>query len=101
MATVTPASLQSDQWLISRTGTLIEAGVGDELFALDVEGGHCFGFNATAAQIWRLLEQPMTLAALCDALAAEYAIDRATCEAEVSALLRSLADEKLVTLSPQ
>lgn len=86
--------------LISRTAALLEAGVGDEIFALDVDGGHCFGFNDTATEIWRTLETPTTFADLCDALLQSRDVDRATCVAETSALLARLAEEKLVELTP-
>jgi hypothetical protein len=89
-----------EQMLIARTGTLIEAGVDDELFVLDVDGGHCFGFNTTATEIWQLLETPKTLGALCDALIQTRDVDRATCLIETSALINMLADDELVALTP-
>jgi Coenzyme PQQ synthesis protein D (PqqD) len=87
--------------LITRTGNLVEAGVGEELFALDIDGGNCFGFNATAAEIWRALETPLTLGQLCDALMKTRDIDRATCLADTSALIETLAEEKLLALARQ
>jgi hypothetical protein len=87
--------------LITRTGALVEAGVDDELFALDVDGGHCFGFNTTATEIWRALETPKTLGELCDALMQTREIDRATCLSDTAALIETLAEEKLVALTPQ
>ena len=36
-----------------RAAQLLEADLGDELMALDVEGGTCFGFNAVATGVWR------------------------------------------------
>jgi hypothetical protein len=85
--------------LISRTGALVEAGVDDELFALDVDGGHCFSFNATAAEIWRLLETPMTFEALCAALMETREVDRSTCLADTQTLIEQLTDENLVKLT--
>lgn len=87
--------------LISRAATLIEAGIGEDMFALDVDGGHCLSFNATAAHVWQALETPQTMDALCASLIQSYAIDTATCRAEVTALIDSLAAERLVTLTPQ
>jgi Coenzyme PQQ synthesis protein D (PqqD) len=87
--------------LITRTADLLESGVDDELFALDIDGGDCFGFNATAAEIWRRLATPMTLDALCDALMATRDVDRATCLADTAALIDRLVEDRLVALSPQ
>jgi hypothetical protein len=90
-----------EQQLITRTGNLVEAGVDDELFVLDVDGGHCFGFNTTATEIWQALESPMTLGAVCDMLIQTRDVDRATCLTETAALINRLADEELVILTPQ
>lgn len=87
--------------LIARTGNLVEAGVDKELFALDVDGGNCFGFNSTATEIWRALETPMTLGALCDTLMQTRDVDHATCFADTEALIARLAEENLVALTPQ
>lgn len=86
--------------LITRTGTLVEAALDNELFALDIECGQCFGFNATAAEIWQLLETPMTLAALCAQLATTHEIDDETCRDDTAALIHALAADKLVALTP-
>jgi hypothetical protein len=87
--------------LITRTGIFVEAGADEELFALDIDGGHCFGFNATATEIWRALETPMTLDALCDVLMQKRDVDRETCITDTAALIETLVAEKLVELSSQ
>jgi hypothetical protein len=89
------------QTIITRTSALLESGMEDELFALDVDGGNCYGFNATATEIWRLLETPMTLDALCNALRQTHDIDHATCLTDTSALVEKLAEDNLVVLTLQ
>jgi Coenzyme PQQ synthesis protein D (PqqD) len=85
--------------LIERTGGMIEAEVAGELVGLDIEGGSCFGFNATATRLWQLLDAPRTLGSLCAALMDEHEVDRATCLSETAEVLRVLASERLVTLT--
>jgi Coenzyme PQQ synthesis protein D (PqqD) len=87
--------------LITRSSNLLEARVDTELFALDVDGGHCFSFNATATEIWSALETPMTLDALCDALMQAHDVDRETCVADTLVLIEKLRDENLIKLTPQ
>lgn len=86
--------------LITRREGLIEAEVDGDLVGLNVATGTCFGFNLTAKRVWRLLEQPMRMSALCAALSAEFEVDDAECEEQVSALLEELRREGLVALSP-
>ena len=89
----------SDSPLISRKSELLEAEVDGELVALHVDNGTCYGFNGTATRIWALIEQPRTLAELCDALTAEFEVDRGDCEREVTILLRELEEDGLVDIS--
>ena len=89
----------STNLIVSRSGELIEAEVDGELVALHAERGKCFGFNRSATRIWRLAEQPISLSALCDKLMAEFAVDRARCEQEVTETVRELEREGLLTVT--
>lgn len=80
----------------ARAITLMEAELGDELVALDPDGGHCFGFNPVAAAVWKLLEQPRTADELQGELMAEYAVGEAQCRDELLALLDDLKTRGLL-----
>lgn len=82
--------------IIERATDLIQTEIDDELVALDIEQGNCFGFNATAARVWQLVEQPQTLDAIIDALTSEFDVERAECRSTVVALIEDLAARKLV-----
>lgn len=79
-----------------RNRELLEAEVGDELVALDVSDGLCFGFNEVAASVWRLLAQPISIHRLVDRLADEYEVSRAQCDEEVRNLLFLFEERRLV-----
>jgi hypothetical protein len=80
----------------ARAKELLEAELGEDLVALDVESGDCFGFNSVAADIWRLLTQPQEFEALRDALTGQYDVDASECEAELRACLANLESQGLV-----
>ena len=82
--------------LYERATQLLEADLGDELMALDAEGGNCFGFNSVAAGIWRQLVSPKSFAELHAALLAEYDVDSEQCRAELGELLDDLMEKGLV-----
>lgn len=90
--------LSADKLLITRGTGLIEAEVDGEMVALHVDNGTCYSFNRTAYHVWRLVEQPSTLAEVCAALSTAFDVDPAICENEVRALLDDLAQDGLVTL---
>ena len=83
---------------IVRTGRLLESEVDGEVVALDIENGQCYGLNGAGTRIWQLLQAETTPAQVCDALMAEYDVDRATCEADVAGILRTFQDEGLIEL---
>lgn len=88
-----------DNPFVSRNRTLMEQAVDDEMFALELEQGNFYGFNVSAARIWALIEEPCTLDALCDALAAEFDVAPATCRSDTLALLHELQADGLVVLT--
>lgn len=79
-----------------RAVTLMEADIGDELVALEPEGGNCFGFNGVATSVWRRLEEPKSLAQLRDELLREYDVDAEQCTRELGELLDDLVAKGLV-----
>lgn len=75
---------------------LVEANVDDEILALSVEQGVCFGMNEVASHIWNLLAKPIRISDLCTTLLAQYKIDPDTCERQVVGLLEQLRAEGLI-----
>jgi hypothetical protein len=67
-----------------------------ETIMMSVRNGRYYGLNGTGTRIWCLLEQPRTLASLCEVLQADYDVERETCEREVLLLLEALVHEGLV-----
>ena len=58
--------------MVVSTDQQISCDVGDEAVLLSIRDGEYYGLNPVAASVWRLLRQPATLAAVRDALLAEY-----------------------------
>lgn len=79
-----------------RTTKVLEADLGDELVALDVEGGACFGFNPVATNVWRLLDSPKSFDELRATLLSQYEVSSEQCSEELNDLLGSLIDHGLI-----
>jgi hypothetical protein len=79
-----------------RRPTLVTANLGEELAILDLASDSYLGFNATAAQIWRLLHEPRSLDQICDAMLLEFQVDVGQCRGEISMLLESLLAADLI-----
>lgn len=87
--------------MITRRAGLMEAAIGPDLVALDVDGGHCFGFNRTATAAWQLLERPMRFDDLTAAMVIRHEVDPATCAHDLAELVAGMQVDGLVTLVPQ
>lgn len=81
-----------------RATQLLEADLGDELVALDTQGGNCFGFNSVARDVWRHLAVPKSFDDINEALLAEYDVDSLQCQAELRKLLDELVEKGLVRM---
>ncbi|HKO15611.1 MAG TPA: PqqD family peptide modification chaperone [Gemmatimonadaceae bacterium] len=68
----------------------ISCDVADEAVLLSMQSGEYYGLNAVGASIWRLIQQPRAVPALCDALQSEYDIDPSSCASEVLGFLTEM-----------
>lgn len=85
------------QTIFRRQPDRISANLGAELAVLDLPGGSYLGFNATAAHVWRLLQDPLTFDQICDAMIAEFEVEPALCGTEIRSLLNELLTAGLIT----
>ena len=79
-----------------KSAELLESDVDDEIVALDVNKGQCYGLNLVGSRVWRLLETPTSLQDICSTLQEEYEVESEVCRGEVERLLADLQSEGLV-----
>ena len=70
--------------------------VGGEAVVLALREGVYYGLNPVGARVWQLVQQPRTLTELCDAVVADFDVDRPTCERDVARLVAQLRERGLV-----
>jgi hypothetical protein len=63
-----------------------------------LESYEYFGLDDIATQIWELIDQPMSVAELCNQLLSEYDIERPTGEQDVLVCLNGLLKDGLVSI---
>jgi hypothetical protein len=91
----------SPETVFRKTAELLESDVGEEIVALDVNQGQCYGLNAVGSRVWRLLDTPMSIQDICGTLRDEYEVEPEVCHEEVSRLLADLQSEGLVEVQAQ
>jgi hypothetical protein len=73
---------------------------GEEVI-LSVKDGVYYGLDPVGARIWALLQARHTLDEIADAVAGEYAVDRARALADLLALAAQLLDAGLIEVVPE
>lgn len=88
----------SDQATVVAAGDVLASEFGDELIILNLRDGVYYGLEDVGARIWQLLQRPISVAALRDALVTEFEVDPTRCEQDVLTLLADLAGKGLVEI---
>jgi Coenzyme PQQ synthesis protein D (PqqD) len=88
--------LTASDTVVARRNDLVEAEINDEILALSIEHGVCYGMNSVASHIWKLLAKPTRICDLCTTLLAAYRVDPGACERQVLDLLEELRTEGLL-----
>lgn len=68
----------------------------DQLAVMDLKSGTYIAFNRTAAAVWKLLDEPRTLAAICAELAPVFRVAPEQCRSDVAELLDQLCAMQVV-----
>ena len=88
-------TLQLNQTIV-REPDVYATTIDGDVVVFNVEKGQYYGMQEVGVRIWELIEQPTTIAMLCDTLMDEFSVDRATCEAHVMTFVRDLRDAQLI-----
>jgi hypothetical protein len=85
---------------ITRGNGWFTAWNGQQLMMMSADSSAYLSLSGSGGRIWELLEQPQTLASLCQALAAEYLVDPADIRGQVQAFLERLRFQHAIELLP-
>jgi len=82
--------------IVSATREQVSCALGDEAAILNLKNTVYYGLNPVGARVWNLLQQPMTIGQLRDALVDEYDVDVVRCESDLLELLEKMRGEGLI-----
>ena len=72
--------------------------LGSEQVMLNLRDGTYYGLDEVGAAIWNLLQRPIKVAEICDAIVEGYEVEAERCRRDVVRLLRELMEHGLVEL---
>ena len=90
----------SGSTVVVRSPEPLQAEVGEETVIFAAEQGSYHAFGSSGSRVWELLEEPITVSALCGTLRSEYDVDEQRCLREVSSFLEELRQAELIEVRP-
>jgi hypothetical protein len=77
----------------------VSSQLGDSTVILHLDDSVYYGLDPVGTRIWHLLQEPRLVAEIRDRIVEEYDVDAERCERDLLALLRDLADRRLIAVS--
>ena len=92
------ASAINPNSVVTRSADIVAGVVAGDLMMMSIESGKYYQLNISAGRIWDMLEQPRTVAELCEMLSRCFKVTSEDCQKEVMSFLDELASRKIVTI---
>jgi len=82
--------------IITHGNNHVAANLEDKVMMMSVQQGNYYGLDTIGSRIWKLIEQPHSITAVCDTLLEEFEVDREICERDLLMFVQQLAKENLI-----
>ncbi|MDP3566401.1 MAG: PqqD family protein [Methanobacteriales archaeon HGW-Methanobacteriales-1] len=89
----------SDLSVISVTKEAVHCDLEDEVVILGLKDGVYYGLNPVGAFIWNLIQKPITVKEIKEAILNEYDVEEEVCENDLIELLGNLQEKNLIEIS--
>lgn len=81
---------------IKRSSRPLSSQVADELVMFDTESGKYYGLNNIATEVWKRLEDPVSVEKLCRSLTDEFDVTLQQCREDMLEFLPELVERDLI-----
>lgn len=85
--------------IVARSAEVIFTEVNGDVTMMSVQNGKYYSLPSVGAHIWRILDEPASVAEICDRLMTQYRVDGDRCKLEVLTFVRQLADQGIVCVT--
>lgn len=98
MSTLNSGTLISRDSVVVVSQDQVSSDLAGESVILNLKNGTYYGLNELGSVIWEFIQEPKTVAAICESILQEYEVDLETCESSIQALLSDLVNAQLVEI---
>lgn len=95
---MTTESTIPDSATVTVASDVLGSELGSEVVMLSLRDGMYYGLDDVGAEIWRLIQGPMTIGRIVASLVDTYDVDARRCRADVIRLVAALRDRGLVDI---
>jgi hypothetical protein len=88
-------SSMSDTTVVVAARDVMTADFAPDVVLLNLQDGVYYGVDDVGARVWTLLQTPMSLRAILDAITAEFDVEPARCHRDVRAFVEQLINRGL------
>jgi hypothetical protein len=88
----------SDNSVVVAAKDQVSCDLGGEAAILSIKNGVYYGLDPVGARVWKLMQTPVTVRALREAMQGEYDVQPDRCESDLMALLEKMSAEGLIQL---
>ncbi len=85
--------------LLKQSTSQVSCNLNDEIAILNLDRTAYFGLEGVGAVIWQALEQPCSVANICELIVDNFEVAPAECEADVVKFLSSMQDAGLIEVA--
>jgi hypothetical protein len=93
---IIPAGGLSTSSVVVAVKEQIHSNLAGETVILNLDSGVYYGLNEVGSRVWEMVQEPVAVNAIRDALLEEYKITADDCEKELLSLLETLAENRLI-----
>jgi hypothetical protein len=87
-----------DRATIVAASDVLATEFGDEVVILNLRDGVYYGLEDVGTRVWQLLQQPVSVLTIREAIVAEFDVESARCERDIRLLLTDLVARRLVEI---
>jgi hypothetical protein len=81
---------------LARNPELLSTDMDGETVMMSIEQGAYYGINSIGSRVWELLQEPLTLEAICEVIINEYEVEPAQCREDMLEFVGEMLVNNLV-----
>jgi hypothetical protein len=98
MSTLGSRALISQNSVVVAGQDQVSSDLAGESVILSLKNGTYYGLNELGSVIWEFIQEPKTVANICEVILRDYEVDSETCESSIQSLLSDLLEAQLIEI---